>query len=461
MKFAVLFKIYFLDLFVIRQLQRLKSVVGPGDLYVVADETGGAIEPIPHDKIIRASEADMIRRGFVKGEPRLAMFWHSADYSLYPLFEDLPPYDYYVTVEYDAVINTELEMLVARIAQQKIEFAGLRTTQPVTEWDWTPSCSAIYEPAVLRPYLNAIAVYSRRGVELLRQRRLEMSRQFRDGEITQFPMSEAFIATELELNGYRVGNLADFGDFTRYTWWPPTVEAELDELKHCTFIHPVLEGERCAEALLRHDRLQYLFSPGWAVQQRLARLRPRDYIPKLLPLLMNAGRDAPASLAPIVLPAPLFERAEPSPNIALGKPATQSSFCGLSRNNSLRADASGAVNGMVTGTYGFHTGHDDPPWWMVDLEGSFQLNEIWIFNRLDVPSNLQHVRILISANGRDWGVLVDHRSDGNFGGAWGEPLMIAIGNDAMASRFLRIELGGPGVLHLDQVKVFGTPVTRN
>jgi hypothetical protein len=459
--FAVLFKIYFLDLFVIRQLDRLKAVVGSGDLYIVADETNGAINPIPHDRVVRVTEADMIRRGFAQADPRLSMFWHSADYSLYPMIEDLPPYDYYVTVEYDAVINEDLDKLVAGIAAQKIEFAGLRTTQPVTEWEWTSSCDTIYDPAVLRPYLNAIAFYSHRGATLLRDRRLELSRRFRDGEITQFPLSEAFIATELELHGYRVGNLADFGNFSRYTWWPPTVETELDELKHCTFIHPVLEGERCADALLRPDRLQYLFTPGWVVQQRLARLRPRDYIPKLLPILMNGEREKPAQLTPICLPAPLFERPEPSPNIALGKPATQSSISAQSRNANLRADAGGAVNGLVTGTFGFHTGQDDPPWWMVDLEDCYRLKQIWVFNRLDVPSNLQHIRILISANGRDWTMLVDHRSEGNYGGAWGEPLMIAIGEDAQLARFVRVELGGPGVLHLDQVKIFGEKPTRN
>ena len=109
---------------------------------------------------------------------------------------------------------------------------------------------------------------------------------------------------------------------------------------------------------------------------------------------------------------------------------------------------------MVTGTFGFHTGDDDPPWWMIDLEASYRLDEIWIFNRLDVPSNLQHFRIFISANGREWPSLVDHRSDGNFGGAWGEPLIVTIGGKTIA-RFLRIELAGPGVLHLDQVKIFG------
>lgn len=67
MAFAVLFKIYFLDLFVMRQIERLKSVVGSGDLYVVADETKGPISPIPHDKVVRMTEAGSPRRR--NGEP--------------------------------------------------------------------------------------------------------------------------------------------------------------------------------------------------------------------------------------------------------------------------------------------------------------------------------------------------------------------------------------------------------
>jgi len=454
--YAVLFKVYFVDAFVVRQLERLKSRVGSGDVYVVADETKGPVGPVPHDRVVRMTEADMVRRGFEKPDPRIAMFWHSADYSLYPLVEDLPPYDYYVTLEYDAVINAELDQLVAAIATEQLDFAGLKVTQPVSEWVWAAACDTIYDRAILRPYLNAIAFYSHRSVILLRARRLELSRRFRNGDIRQLPLSEAFIATELEQQLYRVGNLADFGETSRYTWWPPSVEVELAELEHCTFIHPVLEGERCADSLLRADRLQYLFVPGWVVAQRLALLKPGDYIPKLLPILIRQHLKETAPLS-IELRAPFFEQPEPTPNIARGKPATQSSTCEFSRNRTLRDDAAGAVNGLVTGTFGFHTGHDDPPWWMVDLEARYRLSEIWIFNRLDSASTLQHFRVYLSANGREWTLLVEHESDGNFGGAWGQPLTITPSAHPTA-RFVRIELGGPGVLHLDQVKVFGAPV---
>jgi len=79
----------------------------------------------------------------------------------------------------------------------------------------------------------------------------------------------------------------------------------------------------------------------------------------------------------------------------------------------------------------------------------------------NVPSNLQHFRIFISVDGRAWVQLLDHQSDGNFGGAWGEPMIVTISGGETTARFFRIELGGPGVLHLDQVKIFGSALTRN
>jgi len=451
--YAVLFKIYSLDSFVIRQLERLKARVGEGQLYVIVDETKGPIGPIPHDRIIRTTEDDMIRRGFVKGDPS-AMFWHSADYSLYPLFEDHPPCDYYVTVEYDAVINGELDALVAAVAGQRLDFVGQRINEPVSLWGWTHTCDTIYARADLRPYLNAIAFYSFRAVALLRERRLELSRQFRDGEISQYPLSEAFVATELELKGFKVGNLPDFGNCDRFTWWPPTAEEELGELAHCSFIHPVLGGAQCAASLLRINP-GGIFAPDSVQAQRLSRLRLRDYIPQLFPMLMNLYRTEPVPFAMDQVSVPLFEQPDPSPNIARGKPATQSSICIASRNRSIRNDAAGAVNGLLTGTYGFHTGYDDSPWWMVDLEGQYRLSSVWVFNRLDLASNLQHLKLRISRDGCGWTLALDHRSSGQIGGVWGQPLMIDF-DGATIARFVRIELGTAGFLHLDQVKVFGT-----
>ncbi len=39
------------------------------------------------------------------------MFWHSADYSLYTLFEDYLPYDHYVTDDQPAGDGTSMKFL--------------------------------------------------------------------------------------------------------------------------------------------------------------------------------------------------------------------------------------------------------------------------------------------------------------------------------------------------------------
>ncbi len=229
MQYAVLFKIYFVDPFVLRQLERLKARVGSGHLYVVADETGGPVDPIPHDRIIRMNESAMVARGFANGDPERAMFWHSADYSLYPLFEEAPRYDHYLTVEYDAVINTDIDSLMQEIAAQRLDFVGRRIDMPVSQWGWSETCDTLYDAASLRPYLNCIAAYSAAAVEVLRERRLALSRSLAEGSLTQYPISEAFIATELARHGRRIGELGDFGDTSRYDWWPPTPEPEVED----------------------------------------------------------------------------------------------------------------------------------------------------------------------------------------------------------------------------------------
>src|ERR1700722_9618144 len=87
MTYAVLFKIYFVDPFVLRQLDRLKARVASGDVFVIADETDGELGPIPHDKVIRVTESEMRQAGFENGGSTKAMFWHNADYSLYSLLD--------------------------------------------------------------------------------------------------------------------------------------------------------------------------------------------------------------------------------------------------------------------------------------------------------------------------------------------------------------------------------------
>lgn len=75
---------------------------------------------------------------------------------------------------------------------------------------------------------------------------------------------------------------------------------------------------------------------------------------------------------------------KPTPNLALNQPAKQSSTSQWSQPN----DARGAVDGNVSGGYGFHTESEPNAWWQVDLGAVKALAEIRIFNRRDCCSEL-------------------------------------------------------------------------
>ena len=50
---------------------------------------------------------------------------------------------------------------------------------------------------------------------------------------------------------------------------------------------------------------------------------------------------------------------------------------------STHQDAAGGCDGVKDGTFGFHTGSDQEPWWQVDLGESLPLDRVVIYNRCD------------------------------------------------------------------------------
>lgn len=145
---------------------------------------------------------------------------------------------------------------------------------------------------------------------------------------------------------------------------------------------------------------------------------------------------------------PVKEVERPGVNIALNKPATQSSQSEFSRPN----DAQGAVNGVIRGSYGFHTQRESCPWWQVDLGESLPLEEVIVFNRLDAASSRAYSFVLKLAN--EAGVFreVYSRRGQPFGGADGNPARIKL--EGAVARFVRLELPNEDYLHLDEVEVY-------
>lgn len=138
-------------------------------------------------------------------------------------------------------------------------------------------------------------------------------------------------------------------------------------------------------------------------------------------------------------------------NVALDKPACQSSLSYWSRPGESKA----AVNGRKTGGCSFHTDFESNPWWQVDLEDVHALSEIVIFNRAGADSELagraRSLMVMVSVDGLAWRTI--HSGGQAFGGISDQrPLRVDCGGGE--ARFVRLQLQEPNYLHLDEVEIF-------
>jgi hypothetical protein len=143
---------------------------------------------------------------------------------------------------------------------------------------------------------------------------------------------------------------------------------------------------------------------------------------------------------------------EPARNVARGKVATQSSSWPATQAN-------GAINGIKTGSYGFHTLCELNPWWMVDLCGVFAISDIVVYNRVDFCSQRSRtLQVSISVDAKQWQLIYAHAGREPFGGVGSLKPPLLIGLADIRARFVRLECAEETYLHLDEVEVFGVPV---
>ena len=143
-------------------------------------------------------------------------------------------------------------------------------------------------------------------------------------------------------------------------------------------------------------------------------------------------------------------------NIAVGCQATQSSLCEWSVRPTLEGDAAGAVSGVVTGRYQFHTDEEHAPWWQVDLGGPRSIARMRLYNRMDVAQDRARLfRIDLSDDGVVWREVFRKTSQDDFGGADGAPFQVVLPTP-QTGRFVRMTLLTRAYFHLDQIEVYET-----
>jgi hypothetical protein len=144
------------------------------------------------------------------------------------------------------------------------------------------------------------------------------------------------------------------------------------------------------------------------------------------------------------------------PNLALNKPALQSSSSRWSWHDDPAQDAAGVNNGIVTGYYSCHTDMELNPWWRVDLEYEQAISEIVVYNRIDSPATAARaakLTIATSHDGVNWDDRYTRTDERPFGGADGFPLRVLL-PEPVRTRYVRVMLPGKTMVSLDEVEIF-------
>lgn len=171
-------------------------------------------------------------------------------------------------------------------------------------------------------------------------------------------------------------------------------------------------------------------------------------------------------LAPVLNSLPIDDRMPAQeqvftlPNIALGKPAQQSSISPYSTGKTIEEDAALGNNGVITGRCSFHTDKETSPWWSVDLGAVHQVYGARIFNRLEqealtMRGNRFRIDVRSGAT-KDWLLVRMKNDDSLFGGADGYPF-IWVANKPVLAREIRVTLLTENFLHFEEIQIFGLP----
>ncbi len=280
-----MFKTYNWDNFVHRQAIRCADVVGTGDFFISVDETNGSVGPIPFDRVIRTSNAQLIASGLPDRFEKGSLLWWNPDYVHYQFHDLHPDYDYYMFIEYDVVVQGDIEPLITRAAALDVDLVALPISTPKQDWFWTIFHRQTYPLAELQGTLNCVSVFSQRALALLGRRRREMA----GGQQTRYwPSSEVFIPTEVGRAGFNQLSLDKFGDVHGYDWSPPLLEDDLPMAAGTAFFHPVLDQPRYIAATLKQSvTLRSMINPRSTLRRNLARFPREAYVP----LLAGAARN--------------------------------------------------------------------------------------------------------------------------------------------------------------------------
>lgn len=495
----VVCRTHFLDERLVRFARSVHGVDGYQVVFAV-DETHGDVETHEFEKISLRREVFAPLGLFTDiGD----IFWRCGDYPLYLARLRHPHCDTFWLCEYDVTINRPepVSFFQELDAAHDHDFLASHFRRPEGWWSFQHAMEDRYSD-VWRSYFPLVRV-SGRALDFAMAERIESSARIAlipQDHRPEWPNDEAFIATVLQNNGFRCADYNELGrHYTHETFWMTVLVHPTRLPPHDGLIyHSVRSGRQYLKLVFRQGCIAPIPEPAeilrlvgqdWALEEIeqplkeaiLARMEGLGDNPDRV--MAENGVVAwvvAQSTAPPVLRAVVLALAEARmlaclqtfrtwqtrrwwppidllDNVALAKPAWQSSVSHWSTPPNARIDAEGANNGQTHRDHGFHTGGEDRPWWTVDLQHVHQLSRVRIHNSRHHGERLNGFRLLASLDGHDWQVI--HRSPHttDLGGESGLLIEIELHDSA---RFLRVQVPHSGYLHFREFEAYGTVLAR-
>ncbi|MBC7774037.1 MAG: discoidin domain-containing protein [Phycisphaerae bacterium] len=159
------------------------------------------------------------------------------------------------------------------------------------------------------------------------------------------------------------------------------------------------------------------------------------------------------SLAEVIVNGKLVnpKLANSDDNVALGKPARQSSSWDFSSAN--RAN-DGDINGRQEGGSISHTNGDNQPYWEVDLGKKYLIEKVKVYNRTDgYQERLNNFNILVTDKVKE-DMTTNYEPFAENEKKFDGPSKTF--NNKKIGRFVRVELNDQNFLHMGELQVFGS-----
>ena len=429
------------------------------------------------------------------------MLWRCGDYPLYLARQTYPDATNYWLIEYDVAINRPDPVGFFRdhdtAHAHDLLSSHFREREP--GWAWGDPMQGEYA-VVWRSYFPLVRL-SGRAIDFLLERRVLASDRIRTiapGFRPEWPIDEAFVACELHYHGFECADFAALSDcYDRTTFFndvlfhpdrlPPhdgkiyhmvrwdahylkAVRPGLNDGRHPTLrdlaeltatglplgqIMPVLMDQIVFALGSGGDTPERVLAPDGPVMMLLADDPPalvlQAVVMALARLRMRMSIDA---LARIVARRgwPAIEQFS---NVALARPAWQSSTSRWSTPHDYRLDAEGGNNGNRDVDHGFHTGDGPDNYWAVDLQQRILLTEVRIYNRGDHAGRLNGFRLLVSLDAETWHLVYQSPLEVDLARTTGEPIRIPL---FTLARLLRVESQQHNYFHFREFEAYGTPM---